>query len=366
MASGGKAVIFVTHSTLSMHICDKIAFIGTGGNLCFCGSYKDALDFFGISDIVDVFNILDKEPKKWKDAFALTARAGGRTGHGLTSKNDAMPAPKPIRRSFYRQFALLCKRYLHSMLNDRLRTFLLISQAPLLGFLVSLVADGKQYESFGTTRSLLFALACSAFWIGVSNSIQEVCKERDILKREYMTGLRIGSYVMSKVAVLAIVCLIQALGLVSVFAWRIGLPAQGVLGADSFYEIAIVTFLTILAASATGILASSLFKSADRAMTIAPLLLMPQLLFSRAIFQLDGITDALSFVTASRWAMQSLGTTANLNTLDIIMEGGAIIPQEFDSMFEFSITNMAWAWMALCALAALCTIAATIVLRKLK
>ncbi|MDR0220542.1 MAG: FHA domain-containing protein, partial [Lachnospiraceae bacterium] len=38
MATEGKTVIFVTHSTLNLHLCSKVVFMGAGGNLCFCGT----------------------------------------------------------------------------------------------------------------------------------------------------------------------------------------------------------------------------------------------------------------------------------------------------------------------------------------
>ena len=60
------------------------------------------------------------------------------------------------------------------------------------------------------TKSLLFSLSCSGFWIGMLNAIQEICKERVVLKREYMTGLSLSAYVLSKAVVLGILCLVQS------------------------------------------------------------------------------------------------------------------------------------------------------------
>ena len=90
------------------------------------------------------------------------------------------------------------------------RLLLLLAQAPLLGALISLVADGEQFKQYEMTKSLLFALSCSAFWVGMLNSIQEICKERTVLKREYMTGLSLSAYVLSKAVVLGVLCLFSA------------------------------------------------------------------------------------------------------------------------------------------------------------
>ena len=46
MADSGKTIILVTHTTLNLHLCDKIAFFGSEGRLCFSGPPKDALEFF--------------------------------------------------------------------------------------------------------------------------------------------------------------------------------------------------------------------------------------------------------------------------------------------------------------------------------
>lgn len=35
MSEMGKTIILVTHNTLNLHLCDKIAFFGEGGKLCF-------------------------------------------------------------------------------------------------------------------------------------------------------------------------------------------------------------------------------------------------------------------------------------------------------------------------------------------
>jgi ABC-type multidrug transport system ATPase subunit/ABC-type transport system involved in multi-copper enzyme maturation permease subunit len=314
MADEGKTVIFVTHSTLSLGVCDKVVFMGEGGNLCFCGNLEEAEVFFKVDDVVDVYNLITNELQKWRKIYDSKYASQSKTIAGQNSESK-----QSSKKEWFTQTKVLCRRNLHIMLNDRVRLTLILLQAPLLAFLLSLVADGNQFEFFGMTRSLLFALACSAFWLGTLNSIQEVCKERVILKREYMTGIRLDSYIVSKMAVMAIICALQAFMLTSVFAVAVGLPKESLLF-GAYIELLVSTFLTALAASATGIFVSSLFKNADRAMTVAPLLLMPQLLFSGMIFELSGVPRLISNFAVCRWSMEAYGTTANLNDLEIIVD----------------------------------------------
>ncbi|MCL2227866.1 MAG: ATP-binding cassette domain-containing protein [Oscillospiraceae bacterium] len=358
MAEEGKTVVFVTHSTLNLHLCNKIAFMGKGGNLCFYGSYMEALGFFQVSDIVDAYSLISEEPERWKNKY------------NEDNKGSAPPAGASvtIRKSANKDWAMeimvLCKRNLHIMANDRTRLLLIFAQAPLLALLISFVANGYQFYDFRMTRSLLFALSCSAFWVGILNSIQEICKERNIIKREYMAGLRLDSYIFSKLAVMAIVCAVQSIMIVTVFAVMVGLPRSGVL-MGAYFEILGATFLTALSASALGIFISSLFKNADRAMTVAPLLLMPQLLFSGMIFELSGLTNVLSYAVICRWSMQSLGTTSNLNALYTITQDGLRAANEHSAFYTQTAAHLLSTWGALLFFAIMLSVCATLVLRNI-
>lgn len=66
--------------------------------------------------------------------------------------------------------------------------------------------------------------------------------------------------------------------MVAVLTSIIGLPSEGVIF-QPFPELLITTFVTTVAATAIGLFVSALFSNADRALTIAPILLMPQILF---------------------------------------------------------------------------------------
>lgn len=337
MADNGKTIILVTHSTLQLQICDKIMFMGKGGKLCFFGSYNEALKFFGVSDLIDVYSMLTDEAEIWREKYEKN--------RNLTAKcqKSEKKVTSRIRKKGI-QFPVLCSRYLRLIVNDRQRLLLLLIQAPALALLISFVADGQQFEQYEMTKSLLFALSCSAFWVGMLNAIQEICKERNIMKREYMTGLSLTAYILSKIFVLGILCLIQSVCIITVFAFLVGLPESGLL-INPYLELLITTFITALASTAMGLFVSSLFTNADRAMTVAPILLMPQILFSGLIFKLDGATEMLSWFAVCRWSMEGYGTTANLNQLQLkLQQQGVVIPHETESFFDFTVQHMLSAW----------------------
>lgn len=358
MADSGKTVILVTHSTLQLKLCDKIVFMGKGGNLCYFGSYNDALRFFGVSDIVDVYNMMTDNAAEW-------SRRYGRVVSGAEHQRPEEKIEKRKKVNKFKQLAVLCGRYIKLVVNDRQRLMLLLIQAPVLALLISFVADGKQYDQYEMTKSLLFALSCSAFWIGMLNAIQEICKERTILKREYMTGLSLSSYITSKIVVLGGLCLLQSLMVVSVFALKIGMPEEGIM-IHPYAEILITTFLTAVASAAMGLFVSALFTNADRAMTVAPILLMPQILFSGLIFKLDGATETISWLAVCRWSMEGYGTTANLNELPLrLQQEGIMVPHEVEDFFEFTAEHMLTSWGILVIYTLAFLILARIVLSKI-
>ena len=358
MANGGKTVILVTHSTLQLEMCDKIIFMGKGGKLCFCGTYQEALDFFGISNIVDVYDKLDNKSEEYKNKYSETRPK-------VRNKRETEVSSLKAKSHGLRQLPVLCARYLKLVANDRQRLILILLQAPLLAALISLVADGNQFEQYEMTKSLLFALSCSAFWVGMLNAIQEICKERTVLKREYMTGLSLGSYITSKILVLGCLCLIQSLMITGVFLLTVGLPEKGII-TYPFVEILLTTFITAVSSTAMGLFVSSLFTNADRAMTVAPILLMPQILFSGLIFKLSGATDIISWFAICRWSMEAYGTTADLNQLPLrLQQEGILIPHELEDFFTFSVEHILTDWGILAAFAVAFLILSRLVLVRI-
>lgn len=364
MALTGKTVVLVTHSTLNLQECDKIIFMGSGGKLSYYGSAEAAMGFFGVEDLVDTYNLIMQAPDEWCEKYKKHLQPN-------STADVAVPDGKLVSKNKHkrgRQIATLSKRYLKLIWHDKQRLLLLLLQAPLLAFLISLVKDGDEYYSADSTKALLFALACSAFWLGTLNAIQEICKERTILRREYMTGVHLGPYILSKYIALGIISALQAAMLVGVFITLVGTPLSSVMFAPEV-EIFITCFLTILSSVATGLFVSSLFTNTDRAMTIVPLLLIPQILFSGILFTLEGVTEKISYFIVSRWAMEGFGTTVDINSMKVLMRIGGVT-QEYDvkasDFFTVSQGHLLKVWGIMLAFTIGFGLLSFLVLRRLK
>ena len=321
MAHEGRTVVLVTHTTLNLHLCDQVVFLGSGGKLCFAGNPQQAASFFGVSDFVDVYNVIGEDAELWEQRFAYRR-------HQMYKAEAARPSVGSVAAhrvpSFWSQFATLSTRYAKLIVNDHSRLALLLLQAPALAALISLVAGNDCFTVYEPTKSCLFAMSCAAFWVGILNSIQEICKEQNIFRREYEGGMKLSAYLASKLFVLGLLCILQSFLLVLVFMLFNSVPQNTLIPAP--LELFVTTYLTAESAMCLGLFVSALFRNPDRAIAVAPLLIMPQILFSGLAFELHGATDAISHAANCRWAMEAYGQTANLNELELAIARDAQEP----------------------------------------
>lgn len=316
MAQNGKTVVLVTHTPLNLNLCDKIVVMGTGGRLCYFGTPEDALEFFGVENLVDIYDLINSNAPKWADSFNAYAAANtyqqqtgpefNKTGNGNKKGTSSL-----------RQTGILVKRYIELQIHDTRRMLIQFLMAPGLGLLLyAAFRDSYPFQTSGDTQKLALTLACCAFWIGLFNSIQEICKESQIYMRERMANLRLLPYVTSKLLVNGLFDLIQTMMLLGVVALALGMPQQGMQWTGApFMEICVTTYLTMLSATCLGLVVSALVNNSDQAISFAPILLIPQILFSGIIVELKGIINSISYIISCRYACVAYCTTANINTL---------------------------------------------------
>ena len=367
--SEGKTIIMVTHTIQSIDLCDKVIFMGPGGKICYCGPPSEITSYFGKKSLVEVYNELSGNVDNWNGYYLqnyfMEKQKNTQTG-GASAKNQSTAIEKKGRQvSSVKQCLVLIARYFELIWNDKQRLMLLFIQPIAIALLLAVVAVEDTFITYEDTRSIMFALSCSGIWIGLFNTIQEVCKERPILKREYMGNLKLWAYIVSKYVVQGVICFLQATLLVAIFLRLMKHSAEaGLYFAKPGMEIWITMILTIFASASMGLIVSSLMKNGDRAMAVAPFVLIIQLLFSGVLFELKGYAELVSKITVSRWAMECLGNITNLNKLTSRMSPGGV--HEIEDYYVRTTTHLAHTWEVLALVAVLCGIISIVVLRSLK
>ncbi len=211
----------------------------------------------------------------------------------------------------------------------------------IITLIICMVTSKDMFKEYNATRNGAFALVCACIWIGIFNSIQSICKERDIIKREHRSGLHISSYVVSHMLYEMSLCFFESIIVTVIIsiANLSNLPETGVLF-GTFLELAITFFLIIYSSDALGLMISSVVKTPNTAMTVMPFVLIIQLVMSGMIFELSGITELIANLTIAKWSLNAICITANVNTMDKFQ------PALF-SDYEYSISHMWQMWLLL-------------------
>ena len=74
----------------------------------------------------------------------------------------------------------------------------LLPMGAVIAAIVVFVVGGTLFQYQEGTKLGVFALVCACIWNGFFNSIQVVCREREIIKHEHRSGLHMSSYVFAQ------------------------------------------------------------------------------------------------------------------------------------------------------------------------
>ncbi len=159
--------------------------------------------------------------------------------------------------------------------------------------------------------SVFFLLVAAAIWFGIMGSCKEIVTEQPLLKRESRSYLFLFPYLSAKLFVLAIILLVQT-GLLSLMV----VPLLLALSWMDVLSIWMILWVAAFVSASLGLFISSIVSSYRAALTLVPLLMIPQLLFGGLLRpQVDlnenmwsSVTNALSTVTIQRWAFESILT----------------------------------------------------------
>ncbi len=185
--------------------------------------------------------------------------------------------------------------------------------------IVTFVVGANMFKTQEGTINGAFALTCVCIWNGFFNSIQVVCRERNIIKREHRAGLHMSSYIAAHMIYQLILCLAQTVVTLAIcYVAGVSLPTRGIVTPWGIVDLGITVLLTIYAADMLALMVSSIVRTTTTAMTAMPFLLIFQLVFSGAFFQLTGIAQDLTALTISRWGMESLCAIGGYNDLPMV------------------------------------------------
>ena len=184
----------------------------------------------------------------------------------------------------------------------------------LIAAVVTFVIGANLFKTQEGTKIGVFALVCVCIWNGFFNSIQVICREREIIKREHRAGLHMSSYVAAQMIYQLLLCAAQTVvTLLICNITGVHLPKEGIVTPWGLLDTGITILLVTYTADMMALMVSCIVRTTTTAMTTMPFLLIFQLVFSGGFFELSGIAEKIKYLTISHWGMDSLCAIGRYN-----------------------------------------------------
>ena len=194
-----------------------------------------------------------------------------------------------------------------------------LPMAAVIAGLVGMVIKGMLFVTREGTLMGAFAMSCVAIWNGCFNSIQVICRERDVIKREHRSGMHISSYVAAHLIYQAFLCALQTI--ITVYICKllgVRFPAEGLFTGWLIVDMGVTLFLISFASDALSLWVSSLARNTTTAMTIMPFVLIFQLVFSGVMLSLPSWSKSLSALTISKYGLTAIASQADYNARPMV------------------------------------------------
>ncbi|HPF01714.1 MAG TPA: ATP-binding cassette domain-containing protein [Bacteroidales bacterium] len=340
----GKLIFTVIHQPSSeiFKMFDKIIILDQGGSMVYYGNPVNAVVHFktldaqinsqigecpqcGNVNTEAIFNIIEAHvvdefgqytdkrkvlPREWAGKF--------RERHPLVNVPEVKEPPHKNldRPGLLKQYLIYFIRDLKSKLANRQYIMLTLLEAPVLGFILSFIiryipnpdSDIYIFSENENIPIYIFMSLIVALFLGLTISAEEIFRDRKILKRERFLNLSRTSYLFSKITILVIISAVQSFLFISVAN-----PILGLRGMFFYYWVAL--FTTAFCANMVGLNISASFNSAITIYIIIPLLIIPMMVLSGAMFPFDKLNRKIGSVEKvpviaelmpTRWTYEAL------------------------------------------------------------
>ena len=210
-------------------------------------------------------------------------------------------------------------------LGKQLRFFInesdwkVLPMAAVIAGLVAMVIRKRFFVNMEGSLIGAFALTCVAIWNGCFNSIQSVCRERAIIKREHRSGMHISSYMAAHMIYQFLLCAAQTV--LTMFVLRqlgVQIPrgyGSGKVTPWMICDLGISMFLISYASDMLSLFLSSISRTTTGAMTLMPFILIFQLVFSGGVIPLPEWSRPISNFTISNYGIKALTSQSGYNEL---------------------------------------------------
>lgn len=215
---------------------------------------------------------------------------------------------RPTRtwRDDWTQFTNQVKRAFLSKMRNRANLATTLLEAPALAFLVAVVLryseDGAyNFASAFHIPTYLFLTLVIGLFLGLTNSAEEIIRDRTLLERERNHGIRVGFYILSKLISLGFFALVQCIIYLVI--------ADAILSIrDMFWHNLFWMFITSFVGVAAGLFISSVVNTPKTALNVIPLIMIPNIILGGALIKYEEMNRGLDIIhSIRRWVGPNQG-----------------------------------------------------------
>src|SRR5881227_1623422 len=198
------------------------------------------------------------------------------------------------------QLRTLLRRAFISKLRNRGNLVITIGVAPVLAFLIASLlrySDSGTYDFASAYHipTFLFLTLIVAMFLGLTNSADDIIRDRVVLQRERNLNVRLPYYIFAKATSLGVFALLQCVLFVLIGNYILEIRGM-------FWIYLGIVFITAMGGVALGLVISSLVSDPKTAANIVPLVLIPQIIMGGALIKYEDMNRNLALVyTFSRW-----------------------------------------------------------------
>ena len=373
----GRTVVVVTHNETHIDRADKVLILADGGKPVYYGPPSHVLPYFQerLAEIAARGELMPNPPRGtladptviegYADVYALTRNhtpflrahleatvPSTRRGQSSQPRPVGQQGPtEPPPRPLARQISTLVRRQLRIVLADPSYLSFMLVLPVIMGGLTKVI-EGKTGFAMppkpsGQARMLLVVMVISAIFAGMSATIRDLVKERDIFLREAAVGLRPGAYMGSKTVMLALVVTVQTSLMVGIALLLNDAPSGAAALGGASLELYVDCWLSGFVAGILGLAVSALVSTSDHVMPVLVGTIMTQLVFSGGFVTVTGraVLDQISWLMPARWGYALVASTVDMN--------GMTHSSEPDALWNHSAGQWWWDTLVLLVLGAI-------------
>ncbi|MDR1666443.1 MAG: ATP-binding cassette domain-containing protein [Bacteroidales bacterium] len=344
LARKGKQVFVVIHQPSSdiFKMFDKIIILDAGGYMIYYGHPIEAVMYFkrasrrinhhtgecpacGNVNPELIFNIIEEKVVDELGHYTSERKTSPEQWEALFRQQQETAAVEQVREApsgmtniprWFKQWRIFLTRDFLSKISNRQYLLLTLLEAPalavILAYIIRYIADPLSnvyiFRENENIPIFIFMSLIVSLFLGLIVSAEEIFRDRKILRREAFLNLSWASYLAAKICILTVISALQCLFFTCV--------ANTILEVkDMYFSYWLALFSTAVAANILGLIISRSFNSAVTIYIVIPLIMIPMMVLSGAMFSFDKLNRKVGNVgkvplvaecMITRWSYEAL------------------------------------------------------------